>query len=102
MYPWYHRMDFNFQQDLFNNFGKNRNTLQFNLAVVNFLNLLNKDWGIKKSFIVNNPLRVASVTNGTPSFQLATFNNVPVTNTFTNVNSTTTTWGIQLGLKYIF
>jgi len=101
-YPWYNRLDFNFQQDLFNNFGKNRNTLQFNLAVVNFLNLLNKDWGIKKSFIVNNPLRVASVTNGTPSFQLATFNNIPVTNTFTNVNSTTTTWGIQLGLKYIF
>ncbi|MBS1610574.1 MAG: TonB-dependent receptor [Bacteroidetes bacterium] len=101
-YPWYHRMDFNFQQDIFNNFGKQRHTLQFNAAVINFLNLLNKDWGIRKQYIVNNPLRVASVTNGVPSFQLATFNNVPVSSTYINVNSTTTTWGIQLGLKYIF
>jgi hypothetical protein len=101
-YPWYHRMDFNFQQDIFNNFGRQRHTLQFSAAVINFLNLLNKDWGIKKQYIVNNPLRVASVTNGTPSYQLATFNNVPVSSTYINVNSTTTTWGIQLGLKYIF
>ncbi|MEJ0102116.1 MAG: carboxypeptidase regulatory-like domain-containing protein [Bacteroidota bacterium] len=48
-YPWYHRVDFNFQQDIFTNLGKNRNTLQFNAAVVNFLNLLNNDWGIKKT-----------------------------------------------------
>jgi hypothetical protein len=102
MYPWYHRMDFNFQQDIFNSFGKQKHTLQFNAAVINFLNLLNKDWGIKKQYIVNNPLRVASVTNGTPSYQLATFNNVPISSTYINVNSTTTTWGIQLGLKYIF
>jgi len=102
MYPWYHRMDFNFQQDIFNNFGKQRHTLQFNAAFINFLNLLNKDWGIKKQYVVNNPLRVASVSAGTPSYQLATFNGVPITNTYINVNSTTTTWGIQLGLRYIF
>ncbi|MES1224443.1 MAG: cell envelope biogenesis protein OmpA, partial [Bacteroidota bacterium] len=102
LYPWYHRLDFNFQQDIFNNFGRQRNTLQFNLAIVNALNLLNKDWGIKKQYIVNNPLKVASVTAGTPSYQLATFNGAPITKTYINVNSTTTTWGIQLGLKYIF
>ena len=102
MYPWYHRMDFNFQQDIFNNFGKQRHTLQFNAAFINFLNLLNKDWGIKKQYVVNNPLRVAGVTAGTPSYQLATFNGAPITNTYINVNSTTTTWGIQLGLRYIF
>lgn len=101
-YPWYHRMDLNFQQDIFNNFGRQRHTLQFSAAVTNFLNLLNKDWGIRKQYIVNNPLRVASVTNGTPLFQLATFNNLPISKTYINVNSTTTTWGIQLGLKYIF
>lgn len=101
-YPWYHRVDFNFQQDIFTNLGKNRNTLQFNAAVVNFLNLLNNDWGIKKQYVVNNPLRVASVTAGTPTYQLATFNGAPITNTYINVNSTTTTWGIQLGVRYIF
>ncbi|MES1214428.1 MAG: carboxypeptidase regulatory-like domain-containing protein [Bacteroidota bacterium] len=101
-YPWYNRVDLNFQQDIFNNFGKQRNTLTFNVSVVNFLNLLNKDWGIKKQYVVNNPLKLVSVVGGVPTYQIATFNNAPITNTFINVNSTTTTWGIQLGLKYSF
>ncbi len=101
-YPFYHRVDFSFLQDLFTNIGKNRNTLQFNVTVLNFLNLLNHDWGIKKQFIVNNPLKVVSVVNGTPNYQFATFNGDLLRSTYININSTTTTWGIQLGLRYIF
>lgn len=101
-YPFYHRVDFNFQQEIFNNIGRNRHTLQFGASVTNFLNLLSHDWGIKKQFIVSNPLRVASVTAGVPSYTLATFNGDLIRSTFINVNSTSTTWGLQLGLKYIF
>ncbi|HTL07066.1 MAG TPA: hypothetical protein VL307_02375, partial [Chitinophagaceae bacterium] len=100
--PFYHRVDFNFQQDLFTNIGKNRNTLQFNASVINFLNLLNHDWGVKKQIIVSNPLRVVSVTNGVPTYTLATFNGDLVRTPYINTNSTSTTWGIQLGVKYIF
>lgn len=101
-FPFFHRVDFNFQQDLFTNIGKNRNTLQFNASVVNFLNLLNHDWGIRKQLIVNNPLRLVSVTNGVPSYTLATFNGDLVRQPYINVSSTSTTWGIQLGVKYLF
>ncbi len=101
-YPWYNRVDFNFQQDLFNNIGRNRHTLQLNVAVVNFLNLLNHNWGIRKQYIVNNPLKLNKVVNGVPYFQMATYQGDLVRKTFINVNSTTTTWGIQLGLKYMF
>jgi hypothetical protein len=101
-YPWYNRVDFNFQQDIFNNFGKQKHTLQLNVAVVNFLNLINNDWGVRKQVIVNNPLKVASVVKGVPYFQMATYNGDLVRKTFININSTSTTWGIQLGLKYIF
>ena len=107
-YPFFHRVDFNFLQDIFTNIGTHKNTLQFNLSVVNFLNLINHDWGIRKSYVVNNPLKVVSVTGGVPTYQLATYTPQGATvsqlvdRTFVNVNSTSTTWGIQLGLKYIF
>ena len=108
LYPWFNRVDLNFQQEVFKNIGKYKNTLQFNVSVVNFLNLINHDWGIRKLYVVNNPLKVASVTNGIPTFQLATFTppgaSAPqlLDRTFINNNSTSTTWGIQLGVKYIF
>jgi hypothetical protein len=108
LFPFFHRVDFNFLQDVFTNVGKNKNTLQFSLSVVNFLNLLNPNWGIRKSFVVNNPLRVVSVTGGVPTYNLATYTpqgetvSKLVDRTFVNVNSTSTTWGIQMGFKYIF
>jgi hypothetical protein len=108
-YPFYHRVDFNFLQDLFTNIGQHKNTLQFNMSVINFLNLINHNWGIRKSFVVNNPLKIVTpIVGGVPSYQLATYTPQGATvsqlvdRTFVNVNSTSTTWGIQLGLKYIF
>jgi hypothetical protein len=101
-FPFYHRVDLNFQQELFKNIGHDRHSLIFGASVVNFLNLLNHDWGVRKQYVVNNPLRVASVTNGVPSFTLATFNGDLVRSTFINVNSTNTTWGLQLSLSYKF
>ena len=101
-YPFYHRVDFNFQQELFTNIGKNRNSLIFNASVVNFLNLLNNNWGIKKQLVVTNPLKLVSVTNGVPTYTMATFGSDLVRAPYTNVNSTSTTYGIQLGLKYQF
>jgi outer membrane receptor protein involved in Fe transport len=101
-YPFYHRLDFSFLQDVFHDIGKDRHTLQLNVSVINFLNLINKNWGIKKQVIVTNPLRVANVTAGVPAYTLATFNNDLIRSTYIDVTSTSTTWGVQLGLKYIF
>ncbi|HTE11287.1 MAG TPA: carboxypeptidase regulatory-like domain-containing protein [Chitinophagaceae bacterium] len=102
-YPFYHRVDFNFQQELFTNIGKNRNSLIFNASVVNFLNLLNHNWGIRKLLIVNNPLKLVNpVVNGVPTYQMSTFNNDLIRQPYINVSSTSTTWGIQLGVKYLF
>jgi len=101
-FPFFHRVDLNFQQELFKNIGQYRHSLIFGVSVLNFLNLLNHDWGIRKQYIVNNPLRVASVTNGVPSYTMATFNGDLVRSTFINVNSTLTTWGLQLSLSYKF
>jgi hypothetical protein len=101
-FPFFHRVDMNFQQELFKNIGQYRHSLIFGVSVLNFLNLLNHDWGIRKQYIVNNPLRVASVTNGVPFYTMATFNGDLVRSSFINVNSTNTTWGLQLSLSYKF
>jgi hypothetical protein len=108
LYPWLNRLDLNFQQEIFKNIGKYKNTLQLNVSVVNFLNLINHDWGIRKFYVVNNPLKPAVSSAGVATYQLATYtppgasSSQLVDRTFINNNSTSTTWGIQLGVKYIF
>lgn len=109
-YPFYHKVDMKFTQDLFTNIGKRKNTLQFTADVTNALNLINKNWGVRRFFIVNNPLKLASpsFTNGQPNFQLATYLPLGATTqslvdkTYINNNGTASTWSLQLGLRYIF
>lgn len=101
-YPWYNRLDMKFLQDVFTNIGKQRHTLQFSADVFNVMNLLNNSWGIRQFYTVRNPLTLSTVTGGVPSFYMTSYNGLPVTETFVNNVSTSTTWAIQLGLRYIF
>jgi hypothetical protein len=108
-YPIYHRVDFKLLQDIFTNIGERRNTLQFSLDCTNFLNLINKNWGIRNFFPVNNPLRATkNATTGEVRYQLATYTPngsttpILVDKTFINSVSTTSTWALQIGFRYIF
>jgi hypothetical protein len=101
-YPWYHKVDFKFTQDIFTNIGAHRNTLQLTADITNFLNLLNSNWGVRSIYVVNNPLIFKSYSNGKPNFNLQTYNGALLNRTFINNNSTTSTWGLQLGLRYSF
>ncbi len=98
--PFYHRMDLKFLQDLFVSRGPNKHTLQFSLDALNFLNLLNHDWGIRSQAVVNNPLTFVNYTNGRPNFRMATYQGQLVNKTFINTVTTASTWSIQLGLRY--
>ncbi len=107
--PWLHRFDIKVLQDIFTSIGKQKNTLQFSIDVINFGNMLNSHWGIRQTLIsgANTLLRKASVTaDGVPTF---TMNTVQVggqtilpTTAFRDVTATTTTWSMQIGLRYIF
>jgi len=112
VFPFYHRVDLKFLQDIFTNIGSRRATLQFSADCQNFLNLLNKDWGLRDFFVVNNPLRATkNATTGEVRYQLATYtpngaptgsNPILVDKTFVRSLSTTSTWSLQLGLRLIF
>jgi outer membrane receptor protein involved in Fe transport len=106
--PFYHRVDLKFTQDIFTNFGKHKTTLQFTADCLNFLNLVNKNWGIRQQTVLSNPLKFVNYTNGVPNFTLGTYipygNTVPqlIDRTFVNNYSTSSTWGLQLGARLIF
>jgi len=106
-YPWRNQFDFRFAQDVFVTAIK-RNTLQFTFDVFNLGNLLNKNWGLFQT--VNNasilvPTNQASLVPGgtvKPTFRLATDRSQPITSTFRNTVSTSSTYYMQVGVRYIF
>lgn len=101
--PFYHRLDMKILQDFFIRAGKTRHTLQFSADFLNFANLISQNWGIRNTVVVNNPLVFKGYdANGQPAFNMAVVNKQLVTNTFNNLQSTASTWGVQLGLRYIF
>ena len=116
VFPFRSQLDVKFLQDIFMNIGKKRNTLQFSVDVFNFTNMLNHRWGAFKSLTTASngnaallvPTNVAAlVPNGTvkPTFQLATdvgtTNQLP-TQTYRDVQTTTSTYFMQFGIRFIF
>ena len=103
--PWYNRVDARLLQDFYVRTGGTKHTLQFSVDVINLPNFLSRDWGIRDLYILNNPLtRKSSGGAASPTFNLS---ENPTTKQLMNTpfqknTSFSTTWGMQLGLRYIF
>jgi outer membrane receptor protein involved in Fe transport len=123
--PWRNQFDVRLTQDLFTNFLKKRNTLQFSVDIFNFANFLNRNWGMTQAFNANSgqilipqnlatrnasssgPAVTASelfTPGGTikPVFRLATDRDHPITDTFRDNISLSSTYYMQFSLRYIF
>jgi hypothetical protein len=102
--PWSNQWDFRLLQDIFVNVGQRKNTLQLSFDVLNFGNFLNRDWGIRKTNTISNgSILVPTVSStGTATFQMARVNNLLPSSSFTNIIGTSSTWSMQIGLRYIF
>lgn len=95
--PWHHQLDLKFNQDFFIKIGGKRNTLQFGVDIKNFLNLLNKDWGLYKS--INNS-NLLSYRSG--SYQFQQNNGKKLTETAVDYKSFNSTYSVQFSVRYIF
>jgi hypothetical protein len=105
--PWYNTFDLRILQDFALRTGLQRHALQLSIDVLNFGNLLNSDWGVRKvaSAAATSPLRLATDASGAPIFRA---NGAPVFNftgpsrTFIDDPSLLSRWRAQIGLRYLF
>ena len=114
--PWLSTLDVRLLQDIFTNIGTNRNTLQLSIDIFNLGNLLNSNWGTLPTTFRNNPLAFDGYNAaGQPVFEYRYFTNparnadnsvtlgVKLTDTFRgNVNSISSRWQGQVGVRYLF
>jgi len=103
--PWIGTLDLRFLEELYIVTGKSetKHTLQFSVDILNFGNMLNKNWGVRQSTVTTNPLSYRSIDgSNAPTYRWQNRNGELVTEPLQNVNSTTSTWSMQLGLRYIF
>jgi hypothetical protein len=104
--PYFHLVNFNFTQDVFQTTGKIKNTLQFEFNIINLGNFLYSNWGNFKFVNRTGLLAYKGLdATGKPTYSFPYFDNnnqVPLTTTFGNGVSQASRWQAQFGLRYIF
>ncbi len=101
--PMVWRLDIGIAQDVFTNLFDKRNTLQFRLDIVNFTNLLNKDWGVAQTITTFNPLisRPRAADNKV-LYRMNNAGGVLFNNSIQQTVSLADVYKIQLSFRYIF
>lgn len=105
--PMLHRLDLSVTQDLFIKIGGKQNNFQVRADILNFTNLVNKDWGVSQRATNRNVLSYRTTTANVPFYQLATQTDADGTrylikDTFQKNASVFDVWQAQISLRYIF
>jgi hypothetical protein len=96
--PWYSNIDLRIMQDLSLGGGTRRHNFQLSVDLLNFANLLNSSWGVRKvaSPAALSPLRLVDFDgSGAPRF-----NFTGPASTFIDNPSLLSRWRMQVGLRY--
>jgi len=115
VFPWFKRVDLNVTQDFYLKTGKDKHTLRVTFDVINFGNMLNKNWGAYKIFtsgstfspVLSSFLKYEGMAAGTttPRYSfpyLDPANQIPLTSTFKDDPSIFSRWQAQIGIRYLF
>lgn len=105
--PYFKQVNVNFTQDFFyETKNKTRNTLRLTVDIFNAGNLINKQWGVAKSFVRTNPLNFVGIApDGKPTFSfpyLDAATQTPVTQSYRDNLSVASRWQMQIGIRYLF
>ncbi len=101
--PWYGNLDLRILQDFALGSGTRRHAFQVSVDILNFGNLLNSDWGVRKgaSPAATSPLQmVAAPDPGTASAPEFVFTGPD--ETFTADPGILSRWRAQFGVRYFF
>lgn len=99
--PWFSNIDLKILQDYTLNLGGRNHTFQWSLDILNFANLLNSDWGVRKvaSAAATSPLELVRFNaEGNPVFNYKG----AATETFIDDPGLYSRWSIQTGFRYFF
>ncbi len=102
-----HRLDLSVTQDFFVKIAGKKNSFQFRADILNFTNLLNRDWGVTQRVTNERVLSYRTTTANVPFYQLATQVDAAGTralikDTFQKNASPFDVWQAQFTLRYIF
>lgn len=112
--PYAHQLDVNISHDIKLPLRNGQvHTLRFSFDIANFLNLLNKDWGVQETTVLgysSSPqYQFLSMTqapsaanNYTPGFTMPLQNKEVLDKTFKNEVGSVSRWQAQFGIKYFF
>lgn len=106
--PWVNLFDLRLSHEYYlTTAGGAKNTLQFNFDVLNFGNLLNSKWGVRKTqYDMINQGRILKYegkdASNVPSFSFIKVKDQYPTTPYDYNYSIGETWRLQVGLKYIF
>ena len=105
LFPWVHTIDMRLLQDFSLKLGSKKHSLQFSMDVLNFTNMLNRNWGNRYRQVYSNArlLRwVSNTSGGIPQYAMNTVSGQKPVKTFETSPTVSSTWGMQLGLRYFF
>lgn len=103
--PFQHRIDVRLLQDIFTKIGSKDHTIQLSVDVINFGNLLNKDWG--RDYFVSNQnfgtLRYQGLEGpgGRPTFSFGS-GTTPSPTLGYQISQLSSRWQAQFGVRYLF
>lgn len=106
--PMLWNLDLSVTQDLFTNVAGRRNKVSFRVDVLNFTNLLNKNWGVGQRFVNTQPLIVnatglpAADAFGRAQHRLRNISDQLISQTFEPTSGINDVYQIQFSLRYTF
>ncbi|MFT5251847.1 MAG: hypothetical protein ACI87N_000840 [Flavobacteriales bacterium] len=105
--PMLHRLDLSITQDFSINIKGKKNAFQFRADILNFTNLLNKDWGVTQRVTNTNILSYSTTVGNVPYFRMATTTDqsgatILIKDTYQKNASTFDVWQAQFTLRYTF
>jgi hypothetical protein len=101
--PLFHRLDVGLTQDVFTTFGGERHRFQFRVDLINFGNLINKNWGVAQRLVSNQPLTNPAVdANGAATYRLRVVSGQLLSKSYEQTADLNDVYRIMFSVKYFF
>ncbi len=101
--PLVKRLDFNVTQDIFKSLGGQRHRFQVRADVINFGNLLNKNWGVSQRLVSNSPLtNPAADASGRATYRLRVINGQLMSKSYEQTADLSDVYRVAISFKYFF